>query len=66
MCFPHRCMDLRHWSLLAGAVLLIGALSLLFVEIDLGMEEAIPQNPEEQPIPDPPETYGEGKILMGD
>ncbi|MEC7381957.1 MAG: hypothetical protein VYE16_02985 [Cyanobacteriota bacterium] len=59
-------MDLRHWSLLAGAVLLIGALSLLFIEIDLGMEEAIPQNPEEQPIPDPPETYGEGKILMGD
>jgi hypothetical protein len=59
-------MDRRHWSLLAGAVLLIGALSLLFVEIDLGMEEAIPQNPEEQPIPDPPETYDEGKILMGD
>ncbi|WP_255454330.1 hypothetical protein [Prochlorococcus sp.P1363] len=41
-------------------------MSLLFVQIDLGMEEAIPQNPEEQPIPDPPETYGEGKILMGD
>ena len=66
MCLPHRCMDRCHWSLLAGAVLLIGALSLLFVEIDLGMEEAIPQNPEEQQIPDPPETYGEGKILMGD
>ena len=59
-------MDRRHWSLLAGAVLLIGALSLLFVEIDLGMEEAIPQNPEEQPIPDSLETYGAGKILMGD
>ena len=66
MCLPHRFMDLRHWPLLAGAFLLIGALSLLFIEIDLGMEEAIPQNPEEQPIPDPPETYGEGKILMGD
>ena len=66
MWLPHRCMDRRHWSLLAGAVLLIGALSLLFVEIDLGMEEAIPQNPEEQPIPDPSEKYGEGKILMGD
>ena len=59
-------MDRGHWSLLAGAVLLIGALSLFFIEIDLGIEEAIPQNPEEQPIPDPPETYGEGKILMGD
>ena len=66
MCLPHRFMDRRHWSLLAGAVLLIGALSLLFIEIDLGMEEAIPQNPEEQPIPDPPEMYGAGKILMGD
>ncbi|NMP06101.1 hypothetical protein HI855_05905 [Cyanobacteria bacterium 150NLHA] len=59
-------MDRRHWSLLAVAALLIGVLSLLFVEIDLGMEEVIPQNPEEQQIPDPPETYGEGKILMGD
>ena len=59
-------MDRRHWSLLAGAALLIGVLSLLFVEIDVGMEEAIPQNPEEQPISDPSGTYGEGKILMGD
>ncbi len=34
-------MDRRHWALLAIAALLIGTLSLLFVEIDIGLEESI-------------------------
>ncbi len=34
-------MDRRHWSLLAVAALLIGVLSLLFVEVDVGLEESV-------------------------
>ena len=45
-------MDRRHWSLLAIAALLIGVLSLFFVEVDLDLDDSLgpAANPEAKAV----------------